>query len=785
MFSTSPQQSTLLVVDDNSVNLDLLVLSLGKNYDLRTAISGEIALNLISEGFSPDLILLDIMMPGMDGYEVCQRLKSDQATQNIPVIFLTSMDKEEDEVKGLEIGAVDYITKPFNPAIVRLRIQTQLELKQHRDHLDELVAKGVQELGVATDEAVKKEAYIQSILRSAPAGIGLTINRKIQWINQRMEEMVGYVSADLEGESARVLYQTEEDYEWVGQQKYAQISQFGTGSVDTQFVTKDGSVIDVYLSSTPLDTNDLSVGVIFTALDITERKQTEEALLLSENKFSRLFKLSPDAISLTRVTDGSYIEINQGFSKISGWQEEEIIGRSSIDLGLWCRDEDRDRVVSDLETYGEINGLEVLFQRKDGRIITGLFSARLIEISGENCIISITRDITEQKRIETDIIRAKEEWEATFDAMSDMVTIHDKNMKIVRANKAAHNFFGVEYGELNGKKCCEAFWGSETTCTGCPLLTTVKNGEQCSEILSYNVPNKTLLVTTAPIPDKSGQPEYFIHIARDITEQRQFEEEASRANRLASLGELAAGVAHEINNPNALILYNSDILDAVIKDLLHFVEDNPPADSKQLFGGLPYQEVAQEIPVLLPTIHDSALRIKRIVNDLRDFARQDSTDDDEAIDLNQVVDAAVRLVNNAVKKSTDYFTLNLAETLPAVTGVIGRLDQVVINLLLNACQALEDRSQGISITTVYEAAIEQVHIIVADEGQGMSAAVMEHIQEPFVTSKREQGGTGLGLSVSARIVKEHHGKLRFKSAPGEGTTATISLPVRKEDNHVS
>ena len=797
-------------------------------------------------------------------------------------------------------------------------------------------------------ERKRGESYLQSIFRSAPVGIGLIVDSKLQWVNRTFEEMLGYPNAELEGKSSRILYQTDEEFEWVGTEKYKQIKKYGTGSVDTQFLRKDGSIIDVFLSSTPLDLNNMASGVVFNALDITDRKrqtkilsstiflrqfgddhsvdellrksldevekitgssigflhfvepdqetlslqawstntlenmckalgsgthypvseagvwvdcvhqrrtmihndylslperkglpeghapiirelvvpvfrdkkiaailgvgnkstdytqkdaefvegfadivwdivqkkQAEDAKRQSDEKFSRLFKLSPDPISLTHVTDGTYIDVNRSFCKISGWQEKEIIGRSSLDLDLWHREEDRARVVSGLKACGKVDGLELLFQRKDGRIIPGLLSARLIEISGENCILSIIRDITEQKRIEKDIIKAKEEWEATFDAMTDMVTIHDRDMRIVRANKAAHDFFGVEDGQLTGKKCCEAFWGSETTCSGCPLLITMKSGKPCTEILNYNKPDKILQVTTTPIPNDSGKPEYYVHVATDMTEQKQLEKEVSRANRLASLGELAAGIAHEINNPNALILYNSDILETMINDLVVYLEDNPPADSGQLFGGLSYQDVAREVPVMLPTIHDSAQRIKRIVSELRDFSHQDSSVATDIVDVNQAVQAAVRLVHNAIKKATDHFLIDLTEPLPTIIGTTGRLDQVIINLLMNACQALETRAQLISISTAYDSGNGQVQVVVADAGHGMTADVVEHILEPFVTTKREQGGTGLGLSVSARIVRELHGTLNFTSVPGEGTTATIRLPIRKEENHV-
>jgi putative two-component system response regulator len=130
--------SNVLVVDDTETNIDILVETLGDAYDVSVAMDGESALEDIAER-APDLILLDIMMPGMDGYEVCEKLKKDDATKNIPVIFLTAMTEAQDEAKGLALGAVDYITKPFGPELVKSRVRNQLELKRHRDNLEELV----------------------------------------------------------------------------------------------------------------------------------------------------------------------------------------------------------------------------------------------------------------------------------------------------------------------------------------------------------------------------------------------------------------------------------------------------------------------------------------------------------------------------------------------------------------------------------------------------------------------------------------------------------------------
>ncbi|MBW2187080.1 MAG: response regulator [Deltaproteobacteria bacterium] len=140
------QKKQILIVDDNELNIDTLIATLGDEYDLRVAIDGDMALKLFEYDDLPDLILLDVMMPEMDGYEVCRRIKECERTRGIRIIFLTALTDIADQEKGLGLGAEDYITKPFNPAIVRARVRTQLKLKQYSDHLEDLVTKKTEQL---------------------------------------------------------------------------------------------------------------------------------------------------------------------------------------------------------------------------------------------------------------------------------------------------------------------------------------------------------------------------------------------------------------------------------------------------------------------------------------------------------------------------------------------------------------------------------------------------------------------------------------------------------------
>ncbi|MFC1798529.1 two-component system response regulator [Thermodesulfobacteriota bacterium] len=150
---------TVLIVDDTETNVDILVETLGDEYDVSVAMDGESALESVAEGH-PDLILLDIMMPGMDGYEVCETLKKNEDTRQIPVVFLTAMAEEQDEARGLDLGAVDYITKPFSPELVKSRVRNQLELKRYRDHLEELVQERTRELELTQEITIESMASL-------------------------------------------------------------------------------------------------------------------------------------------------------------------------------------------------------------------------------------------------------------------------------------------------------------------------------------------------------------------------------------------------------------------------------------------------------------------------------------------------------------------------------------------------------------------------------------------------------------------------------------------------
>ncbi|MEH6576137.1 MAG: transporter substrate-binding domain-containing protein [Amphritea sp.] len=253
-----------------------------------------------------------------------------------------------------------------------------------------------------------------------------------------------------------------------------------------------------------------------------------------------------------------------------------------------------------------------------------------------------------------------------------------------------------------------------------------------------------------------------------------------QADKMTSLGILVSGVAHEINNPTGLLLLNLPIIQEAWQDCDDMLEQRYEQQGDFILGGLAYSQIRDEIPALLKDMHDGARRIKRIVNDLKDFSRQESDDMREPFDLNEVVATAVRLAENSINSSTDYFAVSYSNKLPDVNGNAQRIEQVIINLILNACQALNDRSKAIKVRTSYLLVEQQVCLQVSDEGRGIEPENLTRLLDPFFTTRREQGGTGLGLSVSSGIVQAHGGKLQFESVPEQGTTVTLTLPVSGE-----
>jgi polar amino acid transport system substrate-binding protein len=277
---------------------------------------------------------------------------------------------------------------------------------------------------------------------------------------------------------------------------------------------------------------------------------------------------------------------------------------------------------------------------------------------------------------------------------------------------------------------------------------------------------------------------------QDVTRERLAQQEAGRqrsklaeAERLASLGTLLAGLTHELNNPNHSILLNVPVLRRAWQDAKPVLERHAASSEEFRLANVPWAEMREEIPQVIDEIEQAAERIKRLVSRLREYALKHRPAV-EWLDVNDVVRAAVELVRETVEVATARFTRTLAEDLPPISGSSFRLEQVVAALLLNACESLSDREQGVRLITGRQQG--DVFVRVEDDGRGIAAEDLPQVRDPFFTTRRAEGGTGLGLAVAARIAREHGGRLDLQSEPGIGTTVTLIIPTagggREEGN---
>lgn len=385
----------------------------------------------------------------------------------------------------------------------------------------------------------------------------------------------------------------------------------------------------------------------------------------------------------------------------------------------------------------------------------------------------------ELRQSERKIRELSQHFQIVLDGIPDCITLVSKEMKVVWSNKGKADYFIISSSSNSEEYCCNVLYNRTTICDNCPAIRAFQSGE--TEESTITTPDDRVLEVKAfPVMDGATDVSYVIMLASDITEKNRLIEEADRTRRLVALGELAAGVAHEINNPNALILLNAELLKKACGDAAPILQRHYEQSGDFSLAGLPYSEMRCELPHLFAEMFESAGRIKRIVRDLKEFAFADAQDQREYVDINQVVKTVIRLVDNTLITATNHLTVDLAEDLPNFYGNLQHIEQVVVNLVMNACQALPDKEKGIKIATWLHTERKSCVIMVRDEGAGISKENLPYITDPFFTTKRQSGGTGLGLSVSTRIVKNYGGSLEFHSELNKGTAVYFYLPVKQE-----
>ncbi len=259
---------------------------------------------------------------------------------------------------------------------------------------------------------------------------------------------------------------------------------------------------------------------------------------------------------------------------------------------------------------------------------------------------------------------------------------------------------------------------------------------------------------------------------------REAEQRLQQAQKMETLGTLVAGVAHEINNPINLILYNLPLLQKIWTDLLPALISLAESAPERKFGGFTADFLKDNLAQLVADMEMAANRVTKIVADLKNFSRQSNIAEKHLLNINTAVTNALRLAQTTLRKVAIGVRTELAPDLPEVEGNLQSIEQVVLNIVINAAQAIDHTHGEILIQTGFSLKDGRVYLRVTDNGRGVSPAMAERVFLPFVTDKQAQGGTGLGLSVTYSIVQAHGGEIFFENrAGGAGAAFTVQLPT--------
>jgi two-component system cell cycle sensor histidine kinase/response regulator CckA len=758
----------ILIVDDQIHALkgvSRIMTSAG--YDTFEANNGEDCLKLAVE-HKPDLILLDVVLPDIDGKEVCRRIKSNPETADIYVVLVSGIKTESDsQAEGLEYGADGYIAKPIPNRELLARVKAMLRLKAAEGRLRE------REKNFEAITDVVHDAIIQ-----------IDDKGEISFWNPASERLFGYKSSEVIGKNVHELLAPPK-YQTAFRSAFKDFAVSGKGNAvgkitELEARRKGGEEfpIELSLSAFQMDGRWHAAGIV---RDISERKKTEEALEESERKYRLLADNTKDVIWQADM-DLRFTYVNPAVEQVTGYTQDEWIGTR---LAEHCDEENflkMAQVLSAEMSKGSGSKgatFEAVLLNKTREPVPVEISGKIIY--GENgfpiALQGTTREISDRKNFEKALLESEFRYRSLFESSRDGIVFTDMEGSIKGFNTAYREMLGYTEEELFSTTYHD-LTPTEWEAIEDRIVTEQIIPRGYSDVYEKEYICKDGRVIpvelTTFIVKRDGENVGMWATVRDISERKQLEKERLEigeklyhARKLESLGVMAGGIAHDFNNLLMVVLGN---LDMVLDDL--------PLDS----------ETRQSVENAIKAAERSAeLSTQMLTYTGRTLYH--SVD----LDLNQLLDKNRDLLKLGV---SDHVTLNLelGDTLPHIKGDADQLHRLVMNILVNASEAIGDQDGYVTIRTGVmdcdEARLDRslldaksehgrfVFLEVTDTGCGMELEVQRKLFDPFFTTKFV--GRGLGMAETLGIVTGHHGAIRVDSEIGKGTTIRVLFPPSEQ-----
>jgi PAS domain S-box-containing protein len=515
----------------------------------------------------------------------------------------------------------------------------------------------------------------------------------------------------------------------------------------------DGERRIVAVTTAPLREKGVITGIVASLRDVTEERRARDAVSQSEARYRNLFESASDAI-YTADVHGTFTSVNQATVAMCGYSRTELLGHAPLALF-----DERELAFVGAQfgraAAGESVRYECHFRRADGERRLVSVTNTPIRLGAEVIgVLGVARDVTDERAHAAALARSEARYTRLVESASDGIFTLDEGGRFTSVNRSMEHAVGVMRDALLGAPLARVV-DARDVASAEQLLRQTFAGERCKGSLRYRAADGSVRqgsVISAPIFE-DGVIVGALGIMRDVTDDQRLAEQLLQQEKLAAVGQLVSGVAHELNNPLAGVMAFSELL---------------------LASGAAQDAETRHA---METIHHEAMRAAKIVSHLLTFARQRPAEQMEA-DLNAIVTDTLALRRYALRAAEIELDVMLDQTLPRTWADPFQLQQVVLNLLGNAEQALMDwaGTRRIVVWTRHDA--EWLTVAVSDTGPGVPPEQRDRIFNPFYTTKPVGQGTGLGLSISDGIVREHGGRIRVESQPGEGATFLMELPLR-------
>ncbi len=709
-----------------------------------------------------DTILLDLELPDSQGTHTLEKLVSYQF--NVPIIVVSGAGKEQILVQTVQLGAQDFLPKDqLNKLLLVKSILYSIEKRKLQKEIE------------AQNESIRsREKKFRTIAQSSSDGIVVVDSSlHILFLNSAALKMMHFDKGAVIGQKFGFDFDDQ-------------------GPFEVEIPNDDGTRAIMEMKSSVTSWNSTDDRLI-TIRDITSRKKTEQALEENLTFVNELLESIPNPVYFKNV-QGYYIGCNKHFEQIAGMPREEIIGKTVFDIlefkkASFLAQKDQELLKNPGKQVFETILTDKLGIMRHVMFIKATFKRKGSEIGG---IISMIIDISER-------VQNQEKFFTIFHGNPDPIVISNyHNGEIAEANEAFMAMMGYSREELIGNKLdAIGFWADQNDRN--EIFNDLENTKRIrsKKILLQDKDNNMRQVLSSIDIINFGYEPHLIIICKDITEQKKLEDQLFHAQKMESVGRLAAGIAHEINTPIQYVHDNIDFLNEsfesfveLINQLNAHIETQPQEGVSEGLRQLQAMQEEKDIQFLIDEIPESIKqsmegidRVTRIVRAMKNFTHP-GIENKVALNINNAIESTITVARNEWKYVAEIVT-DFNPDIPRILCYEGDMKQVILNLIVNAAHAVGEKkktygfanSKGtIEIKTDFNE--DSAFIVISDNGSGIPDKAQSHIFEPFFTTKEVGIGTGQGLAIVYNIiVKKHRGKISFESKVGEGTRFVIELPV--------